>query len=266
MSDLIVATIQVQEIDGHLLVDSRLIAERLGIQHETVIKSLRKYATNFQGMGNLRFEIGTSAPNANGACHQVSFVYLNELQASFLMTLSKNTVQVVQCKQDLVIAFEKAKQIIKTVIPAQNDRIRELELEIQLRNAETNSAHAQKALLDTRNYIVTALPESVQQKILGYSEVVKVEYRDRVIQNEDLVRDGSTVNKTKLCKRLGFYTKGGKPDYKRLNQFLVACQLPESAWQLTASIQENLELTADAAREVERRWTNSLDRSRYIGE
>lgn len=162
--------------------------------------------------------------------------------------------------------YLECERIIKTVIPAQNDRIRELELEIQLRNAETNSAHAQKALLDTRNYIVTALPESAQQKILGYSEVVKVEYRDRVIQNEDLVRDGSTVNKTTLCKRLGFYTKGGKPDYKRLNQFLVACNLPESAWQLTAAIQENLELTTEAAREVERRWANSLDRSRYLGE
>ena len=133
MSDLIVTN-----IDGQLLVDSRLIAERLGIQHETVVKHLKKYATQFQAMGNLRFEIGASAPNSNGARHQVSFALLNEPQSTFLMTLSKNTDLVVQCKLDLVIAFEKAKQLIATVIPAQSDRIKELELELAIRQLDSH--------------------------------------------------------------------------------------------------------------------------------
>jgi phage regulator Rha-like protein len=123
------SSLEIANLDGQLVVDSRLIAADMGIQHETVIKSIRKYAAKFQAMGNLRFEIGTSHPNANGACHQVNFVCLNEVQSTFLMTLSKNTEKVVDCKFNLSIAFDKAKSIIKTVIPAQNDRIRELELE-----------------------------------------------------------------------------------------------------------------------------------------
>ncbi len=37
MSDLSLAQIEVQEIEGQLLVDSRLIADRLGIQHRGLI-------------------------------------------------------------------------------------------------------------------------------------------------------------------------------------------------------------------------------------
>lgn len=265
MSTNIVATIQVQEIDGQLLVDSRLIAERLGIQHRSFYKTLLKHSVFLNNrFGRLRFQIATF--ETAGGSQQVSFALLTEPQATFVMTLSRNTPEVIEAKADLVTAFEKAKQIISTVIPAQSDRIRELELEIQLRNAEADSARSQQKLLDTRHYITTALPEPVQQKILGYSEVKIVEYRDRVYHDDDLVRDGSTVNKTTLCKRLKFFTRNGKPDYKRLNDFLTACNLPPSAWQLTAAIQENLELTSEAALEVERRWAASSVRDRYLGE
>jgi phage regulator Rha-like protein len=150
----------VTDLDGQLVVDSRLIAERLGLQHETVVKNIRKYAADFQSMGNLRFEIGTSHPNANGAQHQISFVCLNELQANFLMTLSKNTDRVVWCKRDLVIAFDRAKQIIKTVIPAQNDRIRELELEVELER-ERNKR------IDTTSTLVALHGEALGLTIAG---------------------------------------------------------------------------------------------------
>ena len=260
MSDLIV-----QDFQGDLVVDSRLIAERLGIEHKPFFRTINKYLelveTNF---GRVRFENATL--KTRGGNQQVVFALLTEPQATFLMTLSRNSPQVLQCKADLVTAFEKAKTIIKTIIPAQNDRIKELELEIRLREAEADAARSQQRLLDTRQFIVTALPETVQQKILGFTEVKKIEYVDRVIKDDDLVRDGSTVTKTALCERLRFFTKSGKPDFKRLNQFLVACQLPESAWQLTASLRENLELTVEAAQEVERRWFATPDRDRYIGE
>jgi phage regulator Rha-like protein len=265
MSIDILAAIQVQEIDGQLLVDSRLIAERLGIQHKPFFRTINKYLDVVEGsFGRVCFENATL--KTAGGTQQVVFALLTEPQATFLMTLSRNSPQVLQCKADLVTAFEKAKLIIKTVISAQNDRIRELELEIRLREAESDSARSQQRLLDTRQFIVTALPEAVQQKILGYTEVKTVEYRDRVYKDDDLVRDGETVNKTALCKRLRFFTKNGKPDYKRLNNFLVACHLPESAWQLTAAIQENLELTTEAANEVERRWYATTDRTPFIGE
>lgn len=61
MSDLIVTN-----IDGQLLVDSRLIAERLGIQHRVLFRTINKYLTELQGFGQLRFQNAT-VTNSVGA-------------------------------------------------------------------------------------------------------------------------------------------------------------------------------------------------------
>jgi phage regulator Rha-like protein len=123
MSDLIVTN-----IDGQLLVDSRLIAERLGVKHKATIQLIRANVNDLKEFGHLAFEM-EGVRNSVGAVNQEVFCLLNEDQATYLMTLSKNTPQVKLCKKELVSAFSKAKAIISTIIPAQSDRIRELELE-----------------------------------------------------------------------------------------------------------------------------------------
>jgi phage regulator Rha-like protein len=55
MSDLIVSP----HADGVLVVDSRLIAKELGIQHESFIETVEKYKKQSeQAFGVLRFETG----------------------------------------------------------------------------------------------------------------------------------------------------------------------------------------------------------------
>lgn len=147
------SNLTVQDFQGELVVDSRLIAERLGIQHESLLKTIRKHRERVEArFGSLRFEIGYIEMPKGGAREEVTHVLLTEPQASVLMTLSKNTEQVVECKLDLVDAFEKAKSIIKTVIPAQNDRIRELELEIRLREMDNTmlTLHGKETVLALR--------------------------------------------------------------------------------------------------------------------
>jgi phage regulator Rha-like protein len=113
-----------------LVVDSRLIAAQLELQHESVIKTIKKYSANMQALGNLRFEIGTSV-NSVGARHQVTFCYLNEKQCNMLIGLSKNTHLVVNALQALVVAFDKAKEAIKSNAFAKPDSeaLRTLELQ-----------------------------------------------------------------------------------------------------------------------------------------
>ncbi len=122
---------------------------------------------------------------------------------------------------------------IVEIVPAQTERIRTLELELKLRQTE-------QKLIDTRQIIVTTCPEPIQQKILGYQVVDRVEYRDRIIHNDDVIRDGSTINKTALCKRYNLLTKGGSPNYKQLNQLLD--KMPPRAFTLMATVMENQEL------------------------
>lgn len=98
--------ISVNQVDGELVVDSRLIADRLDIRHETLMETLEKYQTRIESrFGIIRFETG----KIDGRGRPQKFALLNEPQATSLMTFSRNTDAVVECKLDLVNAFEQAK-------------------------------------------------------------------------------------------------------------------------------------------------------------
>lgn len=108
------AELSVFENDGELFVDSRLIAERLGIEHESFLKTLETYQTQIeQAFGVFRFEIGKPTSPQGGRPSR--FVFLNEDQATFVMTLSRNSPEVVQAKIDLVVAFASAKARLKEI-------------------------------------------------------------------------------------------------------------------------------------------------------
>lgn len=100
-----------QHEDGALVVDSRLVAQRLGIEHENLMSTLNKYRTQLeQAFGGLRFETGVpEKPSGNPP----KFVFLTEDQATFLMTLSRNSPEVVQCKLELVKQFSEAKRVLR---------------------------------------------------------------------------------------------------------------------------------------------------------
>lgn len=104
-------TVQVND-NGTLVVDSRLIAERLGVQHETLMRTIKKYEPELtEAFGHLRFEIGT-VQNSAGAINETRYALLTEEQATTVMTFSRNSPEVLQCKIDLVTAFKKAKDLL----------------------------------------------------------------------------------------------------------------------------------------------------------
>ena len=97
--------------DGALVVDSRLIAQELGVEHKNFMELVRKYQADVeQEFGGLRFE--TAVPDKPTGNPPV-FVYLTENQATFYMTLSRNTEKVVRLKLTLVKAFFEARDLLK---------------------------------------------------------------------------------------------------------------------------------------------------------
>lgn len=100
--------------DGFLVVDSRLVADRLGVSHSDWIQNVvRKYqAASEQAFGVIRFENGKPQPGTKGGRPEV-FAWLTEEQATFYMTLSRNTPEVVQCKVELVQKFTEAKRLLR---------------------------------------------------------------------------------------------------------------------------------------------------------
>jgi Phage regulatory protein Rha (Phage_pRha) len=120
--------LQVIENSGVLLIDSRLIASRIGIEHRSFMDTIRKYQPQAeQAFGILRFETA----EISGRGQPERFVYLTEDQATFLMTLSRNTPEVIQCKIELVKKFSEAKRRLSqqgvAILPHTTVYIRRLE-------------------------------------------------------------------------------------------------------------------------------------------
>ena len=89
-------------------VDSRLLAAHLHNQHRPVMALIDKYGQNFAGLGKVLFQ---KAPVVGSRTGQIErFAMLNEDQAFFLLSLSRNTARVVDLKAKLVTAFREARR------------------------------------------------------------------------------------------------------------------------------------------------------------
>lgn len=82
-----------------------IVSEGVGMEHAGVIKLVRKFKSDFEEFGFLRFQIQEKR-GTQGA--QTEFAELNEDQATYLMTLFRNTEIVRAFKIKLVKAFRKA--------------------------------------------------------------------------------------------------------------------------------------------------------------
>ncbi len=126
--------ITIVEIAGELVVDSRIIAEQLGIKHKSFLGTIRSQkAVIEENFGVLLFE--TAKPSeSNLGGRPETFVWLNESQSTFVMSLSRNTSEVICCKVGLVKAFQDQKRQLENPIDRKlftelADRIAKLEIQ-----------------------------------------------------------------------------------------------------------------------------------------
>lgn len=145
--------------------------------------------------------------------------------------------------------------------------IEEMKLKIELARLEAQRSDTDLKILQFRSTITRTCPEPLQQKILGYQVIEKVEYRDRVIANNQVINNGETLNKTELCRRYDILTKNGKPDYRRLNAILEHNGISElsDAWEMSAVIQENYQFKREYLPMLDNLMIEG-DRQLYFGE
>ena len=165
------------------------------------------------------------------------------------------------------IEAEKKWKLVQTNFPQVASEVEMMHLKIELAKLEAEKTKYENKTLELRNTIVQTCSEPVQQKILGYSVIEKVEYRDRVIFNNQVINEGNTLNKTELCHRYGILTKNGKPDYRRLNTILDHNGITErsEAWEMSAIIQENYQFKREYLPALDNLMINS-DRQLFICE
>ena len=132
--------LKIVEQDGALVVDSRLVAERLGIQHESFLKTVDTYQDQIEmAFGAIRFEIGSRADGNLGG-KQPRYALLTEDQATLVVTFSRNTSQVVECKVELVQKFSEAKRLLEQY-RVERPEPRRLHTDVYIKRLESVSEH-----------------------------------------------------------------------------------------------------------------------------
>jgi phage regulator Rha-like protein len=111
------------------VVDSRLLAIEINIQHKNLLETIRKYKDRLEKRGHLAFETET-VQNSVGAKNQAVFYWLNERHCILLTTLCRNTEQVVELKDKIEESFYQARQANKNS-KISNSELDLLKLEIE---------------------------------------------------------------------------------------------------------------------------------------
>lgn len=100
--------VMVTQIGGEPRVDSRQLAKQLGTKHKNPMALIERYLAKFEEFGVVPFQ--TEKPLAGTAGGRPErFALLNEDQAFFLLSLSRNTDRVVELKASLIMAFREAR-------------------------------------------------------------------------------------------------------------------------------------------------------------
>lgn len=106
--------------NGQPMTTTLQIALGLGLMHKSVIQMVRTYLPDFQEFGRVRFETANSAfemanlERVSTQGRHTRYAVLNEQQATFLMTLMRNSPRVIEFKKALVQAFFHARSLLQT--------------------------------------------------------------------------------------------------------------------------------------------------------
>ncbi len=90
-------------------VDSRMLALQLGVKSRASFALIERYVDKFKDYGQLTFKKAVGERRQGGGKAE-SYAMLNEDQAFFLLTLSRNNERVVALKAKLVKAFSEARK------------------------------------------------------------------------------------------------------------------------------------------------------------
>lgn len=101
----------VSVINGEPLTSTEVIAQGMKQKHRTVVQLVRRYSDMLADMGRVQFEV---APFATAGGRQVREVaMLNERQAAFLISLMRNSAEVVAFKAALINEFYRMRDALQ---------------------------------------------------------------------------------------------------------------------------------------------------------
>src|SRR5579859_4994785 len=106
---------QAQDIivtEGECLMDSRVLAARLGYEHETLVRNITRHKTRLEAKSLLRQVVGKPPKGSRGGRPEVSYL-LDERQCLILAGSLKKGVEADEWHDTLVDAFLQARLRVK---------------------------------------------------------------------------------------------------------------------------------------------------------
>ena len=85
------------------ITDSYIVAEKTNREHRVILQIIKKYYDDISEFGEVASEMRLI--NFEKRNQEIEIIVLNEGQAAFLVTLMRNTPEVLKFKKDLVKAF-----------------------------------------------------------------------------------------------------------------------------------------------------------------
>ena len=213
--------------ENELFIDSRIVASRLDVNHSAWMTNIvKKYQTQVeQEFGILHFENG----EIKGKGQPEKFVYLTEDQAISLLTLSRNSQVVVQCKFNLVKAFSQARKDLESrnkpqeTIKLPTDFVESLELLLAAEKEKKALASANEEL-----QAATAKLQATNSVLVPKAEAADILLEvggNKTLQEAAQLLSIPGLGRTnfiKALKELKYLTNDGLPYQKYLNQGIFA--------------------------------------------
>ncbi len=189
------------EIHGkHILTTSLIVAEGCELEHKQAIANIRKFQADFEELGPCAFETrkGEALPQG-GFAKSTEYAILNEDQATYLITLFRNTPIVRRFKLNLVKAFRAAINELQRIrqqqfnLDWQQQRL-ESRIEFRLMNETLKIARAEQGKETTAHHytnearlingVLTGLHAPVDRATLTTQELAllaKLELKNTVL-------------------------------------------------------------------------------------
>ena len=149
------------------------------------------------------------------------------------------------------------------------DPIEEMRLKIELVRLEAEKEKAiatakqsELAIEQFRYTITQTCPEPIQQKVLGYQTVEKIEYRDRVIKDDEILDNIGGYGISAIQKRYGF--KSTRQAWAWLESFGYGKD--SNHWDKGIYIREGAKLSYAAIAHLDELYAGSNCRQMYLGE
>ena len=147
--------------ENRLLTTSLHIADGSKANHKAVMQLIKTHIHHFNKFGRVAFEMRPFETSGGAQLRRIAL--LNEQQATFLMTLMRNTERVVEFKCALVKAFFETREFIRSQDLSYNKIHSKLCLQLDIEKADASLAgHILGSYRKKRDLLVTALTEVEQ--------------------------------------------------------------------------------------------------------